>query len=114
MGIKTHTRSNKWYLFPGLQYLSRLYLTFQDRQQKETAIGMIIRVSSCLKSCNVLKMTLNAYSSGAAVCSTLQLNALGLTADNIATEDCLHSTHFGSSASLQRLPSHICYAIAES
>lgn len=58
-------------------------------------------------------MALNAYSSGAAEYSTLQLNALGLAADSLATEGCLHSIHFGSSACLQRLLSHICYAIAE-
>lgn len=108
MRIKAHTRSNKW-ISPGLLCLRRRYLTFHGRH----ATGMAIRSSSCLKSCNVLKMALNTYSSGAAEYSTLQSNALRLATDSLATKDRLHSIHFCSSASLQRLLSHICYAIAE-
>lgn len=52
-------------------------------------------------------MALNAYSSGPAEYSPLQLNALGLEADSLAAEDCLHAIHFGSSASSQKFQSPV-------
>lgn len=58
-------------------------------------------------------MALNAYSSGSAEYSPLQLNALGLAADGLVTEDRLHTIHFNSSSFFQRFLSHVFYAIAE-